>query len=84
MGISGWQLIILLVIVVLVFGTKRLRNVGSDLGGAVKGFRKGLQDEDEDGLTGANDEDDSVQLGADAGPAPHESTKADRTRSRDI
>lgn len=47
-GISGWQLLILLLIVVLVFGTKRLRNIGSDLGGAVKGFRKGMEDGDKD------------------------------------
>jgi sec-independent protein translocase protein TatA len=47
-GISGWQLLILLLIVVLVFGTKRLRNIGSDLGSAVKGFRKGMEDETED------------------------------------
>mgnify|MGYP001819199452 CR=1 FL=1 len=47
-GISGWQLLILLLIVVLVFGTKRLRNIGSDLGSAVKGFRKGMDDESED------------------------------------
>lgn len=46
-GISGWQLLILLLIVVLVFGTKRLRNIGSDLGSAVKGFRKGMEDENE-------------------------------------
>ena len=43
-GISMWQLLILLLIVVLVFGTKRLRNMGSDLGAAVKGFRKGMDD----------------------------------------
>ncbi len=43
-GISMWQLLILLLIVVLVFGTKRLRNMGSDLGQAVKGFRKGMED----------------------------------------
>ena len=48
MGISPTQLIILLVIVMLVFGTKRLRNIGSDLGSAVKGFRKGVEDEPED------------------------------------
>jgi sec-independent protein translocase protein TatA len=46
-GISGWQLLILLLIVVLVFGTKRLRNIGSDLGSAVKGFRKGMEEEPE-------------------------------------
>ena len=43
-GISMWQLLILLLIVVLVFGTKRLRNMGRDLGQAVKGFRKGMED----------------------------------------
>jgi len=48
-GISGWQLLILLLIVVLVFGTKRLRNIGSDLGSAVKGFRKGMDEEPETG-----------------------------------
>ncbi|ASG64863.1 Sec-independent protein translocase subunit TatA [Idiomarina piscisalsi] len=45
MGISPWQLLILLVIVVLLFGTKRLRNMGSDLGNAVKGFKKSMNDE---------------------------------------
>lgn len=52
-GISMWQLLILLLIVVLVFGTKRLRNMGTDLGAAVKGFRKGMDDgkaEDEEKL----------------------------------
>ncbi|MCU0971082.1 MAG: twin-arginine translocase TatA/TatE family subunit [Gammaproteobacteria bacterium] len=47
MGISGisiWQLLIILVIILLLFGTKRLRDVGSDLGNAVKGFRKALGD----------------------------------------
>ena len=44
-GISVTQLLILLVIVMLVFGTKRLRNIGSDLGSAVKGFRKGIEDD---------------------------------------
>jgi sec-independent protein translocase protein TatA len=48
-GISVTQLLILLVIVMLVFGTKRLRNIGSDLGSAVKGFRKGIEEEPEDG-----------------------------------
>ena len=46
-GISVWQLLILLLIVILVFGTKRLRNIGSDLGSAVKGFRKGLEEVEE-------------------------------------
>jgi sec-independent protein translocase protein TatA len=44
-GISIWQLLIILAIVIMLFGTKRLRNMGSDLGSAVKGFRKSMQDE---------------------------------------
>ena len=47
-GISVTQLLILLVIVMLVFGTKRLRNIGSDLGSAIKGFRKGVEEEPEE------------------------------------
>ena len=39
MGISIWQLLIILAIVLVLFGAKRLRNVGSDLGGAIKGFK---------------------------------------------
>lgn len=45
-GISIWQLLIILAIVVMIFGTKRLKNLGSDLGGAVKGFRDSMNDED--------------------------------------
>ena len=46
-GISIWQLLIILLIVVLVFGTKRLKTLGGDLGGALKSFRKAM-DQDED------------------------------------
>ncbi|GAA3967181.1 Sec-independent protein translocase subunit TatA [Allohahella marinimesophila] len=46
MGISMWQLLIVLVIVVLLFGTKRLKNIGSDLGGAIKGFKKAVGEDD--------------------------------------
>ena len=46
-GISIWQLLIILVIVALIFGTKRLRNIGGDLGGAIKGFKKALGDDAE-------------------------------------
>ena len=47
MGISIWQLQIVLVIVLLLFGTKRLKNLGSDLGNAIKGFRSSMDDRDE-------------------------------------
>jgi sec-independent protein translocase protein TatA len=45
MGMPGpFELIIILVIVVLIFGGKRLKNIGSDLGGAIKGFKKSMDD----------------------------------------
>ncbi len=43
-GIGIWQLIIVLVIVLLLFGTKRLRNLGGDLGGAIKGFKGAMKE----------------------------------------
>ncbi|MDF2866711.1 MAG: tatA [Gammaproteobacteria bacterium] len=46
MGISLGSLLLILLVVVLLFGTKRLRNIGEDLGAAVKSFRKGMQDEE--------------------------------------
>ena len=48
-GISIWQLLIILVIVALIFGTKRLRGMGGDLGGAVKGFKKAIDSDSTDG-----------------------------------
>jgi len=45
-GISIWQLLIILAIVVMLFGTKKLRNVGSDLGGALKGFKNAMKDDE--------------------------------------
>jgi sec-independent protein translocase protein TatA len=44
---SIWHWLIVLVIVMLVFGTKKLRNIGTDLGGAVKGFKDGMKTSDE-------------------------------------
>ncbi len=46
-GISIWQLLIILVIIVLLFGTKRLRGIGTDLGSAIKGFRNSVKDPEE-------------------------------------
>jgi len=52
---SIWHWLIVLLIVMLVFGTKKLRNIGSDLGGAVKGFKEGMKDgSDAAGGTGAS------------------------------
>lgn len=48
MGPSLWQLLIILVIVLLLFGTKRMRNLGSDLGTAIKGFRSAINEGEKD------------------------------------
>ena len=45
-GFSFWHWLIVLLVVVLLFGTKKLRNVGGDLGSAIKSFRKGLQEDE--------------------------------------
>lgn len=44
MGISVWQLLIILAIVLVLFGAKRLKNIGSDLGGAIKGFKQSMRE----------------------------------------
>ena len=55
---SIWHWLIVLVVVLLIFGTKKLRNIGSDLGGAVKGFKEGMKSSEDDKpaarLDGAN------------------------------
>ena len=56
---SIWHWLVVLVVVALIFGTKKLRNVGEDLGSAIKSFKKGMQDGDSQG-----------QLKADPPPAP--------------
>jgi sec-independent protein translocase protein TatA len=47
-GISIWQLLIVLAIVIMLFGTKRLKNLGSDLGDAIKGFKKSMGNDEHD------------------------------------
>jgi sec-independent protein translocase protein TatA len=47
-GLSIWHWVIVLLVVVLIFGTKKLRNIGQDLGGAVKGFKEGMKTADVD------------------------------------
>ncbi|MCX7213750.1 MAG: Sec-independent protein translocase subunit TatA [Burkholderiales bacterium] len=53
-SLSIWHWLIVLVIIMLVFGTKKLRNIGSDLGGAVKGFKEGVKDGADSATADAN------------------------------
>lgn len=58
-GISIWQLLIIFAIVVMLFGTKRLRNIGGDLGAAIKGFKNSMNNE-EAPKEAADDADKSI------------------------
>lgn len=59
-GISMWQLLIVLLIVVMIFGTKRLKSIGGDLGGALKSFRKAMDTEDKE----TGDDPERIEEGA--------------------
>ena len=60
-GISIWQLLIILVIVLLLFGTKRLKNIGSDLGNAVKGFKGAMREGEQDDKLEQKGKDDVIE-----------------------
>jgi sec-independent protein translocase protein TatA len=68
---SIWHWLIVLLVVVVIFGTKKLRNIGSDLGSAVKGFK--------DGVKGANDDADAA-----AAPPPQQVTTAKRADTNTV
>jgi sec-independent protein translocase protein TatA len=69
---SIWHWLIVLLVVVVIFGTKKLRNIGSDLGGAVRGFK--------DGMKGANDEADAAAAAA----PPQQVTTAKRADANTV
>lgn len=75
MGISIWQLLIVLGIVILLFGTKKLRNIGSDLGGAIRGFKKSMNDED-------NKTPDQDSLEDKEEPVAHQTNPEEKTRDK--
>lgn len=82
-GISITQLLIVAVIVVLLFGTKKLRSLGSDLGSSIKGFKKAMSDEDT--TTKAHKESDTTSADADFTAKPLEvkpEVKAEETKSQ--
>ena len=78
-GISIWQLLIILLIVVMLFGTKKLRGMGSDLGGAVKGFKKALNSEDDKDKPG---DDEKKNLDEGQTSQQQRSLQSDRDKSR--
>jgi len=60
MGFSIWQLAIVLGIVILLFGTKKLRNIGGDMGSAINSFKKAMKDGEKDADKGLESKDKSV------------------------
>ena len=78
---SIWHWLVVLVIVALIFGTKKLRNIGSDLGGAVKGFKEGMKD-DSDAAAAARSAADEAERKAQLGGTTIEGeVKRETTRS---
>ena len=63
-AMSVWHWLIVLVIILLVFGTKKLRNIGSDLGGAVKGFKEGVREGSSDARTADNGDKKTIDVDA--------------------
>lgn len=61
-GIGIWQLIIILAIVLVVFGTKKFRNIGSDLGNAIKGFKKSVANEEDKKITTEKVADETIDV----------------------
>jgi|TARA_B110000438_G_scaffold289199_1_gene323527 sec-independent protein translocase protein TatA len=56
-GISIWQILIILLIILVIFGGKKIRNMGSDLGEGLKGFKKAIKDEDTESKSETDSED---------------------------
>ena len=79
MGFSIWQLVIILGIVVLLFGTKKLRNLGGDLGGAVKGFKKAMNDDEQ---KDASESQESKKLTADDAAFTKQDESADAAKEK--
>lgn len=75
-GISIWQLLIILLIIVLLFGTKKLKSLGSDLGGALKGFKQAVKDDDKDASA------DPDQLENDGKAADNVAARAEKTQDK--
>ena len=80
-SLSIWHWLIVLLVVVMIFGTKKLRNIGQDLGGAVKGFKEGMTD-DSDAAASARSADDEAERKAQlSGTTIEGEVKRETTRS---
>jgi sec-independent protein translocase protein TatA len=80
-GISIWQLLIIAVIVVLLFGTKKLRNLGGDLGSAIKGFKNAVTDEKDSTAQTGNDADTLTDNTASKSEASEKDSKKENSQA---
>lgn len=76
-GISIWKLLVILGIIVLIFGTKKLRNIGGDLGGAVKGFKSAMDDD------GKEKDAPQARVEHDAKPSPTHDDQPEHSEQHD-
>jgi sec-independent protein translocase protein TatA len=67
-GVSFWQLLIVFGIVILIFGTSRLKGIGSDLGGAIKGFRKAMDSDESARSSTSEDKEEARRIEAGGQP----------------
>jgi len=77
-GISIWQLLIILAIVIMIFGTKKLKSLGSDLGSAVKGFRQSVTDKTE-----GKETEETAQASEESTVQQKESTETQQTEAKE-
>jgi sec-independent protein translocase protein TatA len=77
-GISIWQLLIILAIVIMIFGTKKLKSLGSDLGSAVKGFRQSVTDKTE-----GKETEETAQASEESTVQQKESTETQQTETKE-
>ena len=80
-GISIWQLLIILAIVIMIFGTKKLKSLGSDLGSAVKGFRSSVTDKAEDDTTNKTVDTDQVTSDAETSATMQQGDKKQKEKA---
>lgn len=80
-GISIWQLLIIALIIVLLFGTKKLRSLGTDLGSALKGFKTAIREDDEDKEGDSSDSQQQLNGEGETGSSNTPGTDSDSTVS---
>lgn len=83
MGPSIWQLLIVLVIILLLFGTKKLKNLGSDVGGALRGFKKAVKEGEQGKKEGEQGKDEKIEESKQANVIEGEVTSSETEKDKE-